>query len=61
MKNIFYNKENGVFVQVIFTVSFFWLLPVGHCKIYGRGWMKIDSKVCDVVTCVNRNLKAQIF
>ena len=33
---------------------------VGHYWIYKRGWLKINTSVCDLIICLNWNWKTQI-
>ena len=49
LKSSFHSRD----IQFFVFLSFPLFLPVGHCF---RGWLKINLKVYDVISCLNKNL-----
>ena len=58
MKNAFYFiKKAFLVLKIIKFPSFTFFLPVGHCF---RGWSKINLKVYDAISCLNKNSIAHL-
>ena len=56
MKNVFFHLKSSFRswdIQIFVYSSSPLLLPVSH---YFRAWLKKNLKVCDVITCLNKDL-----